>query len=180
MLHLTATEEGVSALPVEEPAELIAWRQRLTTLPAASRLHAYVQARLLTQKQYFLRRAEELATSARRWGYIGNGLLGLTVLWNGVRLLAIVQNWPLAIAFFNFNFSLVIIGGVALVRTYVEIEDLNPLAARYYRIDRELRARLNNLPLAPVSEAALQQFVFATEQLLRDETTEWTERRGGY
>lgn len=110
---------------------------------------------------------------------MGYGLLLLALFWNGVRLVAIVQNWPLTMTFFNFNFSLVLIGGVALVKAYTETEDFEPLAARYRRMAGELQQRQASLPSAPVSEVELRQFVLATEQLLRDETSEWTVRRSG-
>ena len=174
-----AVTPAASGLATEVPPRLTYWRQRFHALSPAGRLQAYATGRLATQHNYFAKRAGELTASARWWSRMGYGLLLLALGCNGVRLVAIVQNWPLTMTFFNFNFSLVLIGGVALVKAYTETEDFEPLAARYRRMAGELQQRQASLPSAPVSEVELRQFVLATEQLLRDETSEWTVRRSG-
>nr|GEZ24047.1 hypothetical protein [Tanacetum cinerariifolium] len=180
--HLVQDLAGASTPPLalaEEPTdELRAWRQRLQAVRPAEQLRVYRAARLNTQRQYFLRRARELRVAARRWNRVGYALLALALLWNLTRLTAIGLNWPLTMLFFNFNFFLVIIGSVALVKAYLEAEDTEPLAARYQRIADKLNLHNAGQAVAPLTPQGFRDFVLQAERILRDETTEWTARRG--
>ncbi|MDF7814183.1 SLATT domain-containing protein [Hymenobacter sp. YC55] len=166
------------AVEVEPTPELRAQRNRLRQVGLDDKLGVYCVARLDSQRTYFEKRAEQLRRKAQFWRYVSYGILLAAFGWNSLRLLAIVENWPTVMSFFNFNLFLVIIGSAGLVKAFVETEGLEPLAARYQHMSAALAARRRQCPLAPVTSDVFQFFITESERLLREETTTWSSRHG--
>lgn len=162
---------------VEPTQALIDLRLQAQQLSLEEKLRHYVKYRIDNQRNYFLKQANRHKKRLKRFHFLINLLLIVAIIWGVVRVIFTLMNSKNGILFFNsLNFFPFLVTLIALLKAYIESEDIEPLSERYLEMARRIGRYKETSSPSSVSAISFEQFVHDSELILHEETAEWSTR----